>query len=145
MLLSRLGAVTLAAGADRAAMALASAATAGAALGGVRWLAAGGDPAQTSFRVIERPAGALLVEAQPHTGRTHQIRVHLAEGGHPICGDTLYGGPRQLRAPNGCPVAVPRTMLHAARLEFPHPVTGATVVEGSPMPADMAECLTALR
>ena len=105
----------------------------------------GGDPAQTSFRVIERPAGALLVEAQPHTGRTHQIRVHLAEGGHPICGDALYGGPLQLRAPNGCPVAVPRTMLHAARLEFPHPVTGATVVVASPMPADMAECLTALR
>lgn len=94
-------------------------------MGAVR---AGGDPAQTSFRWLTS-AGALdsawLVEARPRTGRMHQIRVHLAEGGTPICGDELYGGP-----------VAPRLMLHAWVLEFPHPVTGSTVrVEDVP-PAD---------
>jgi RluA family pseudouridine synthase len=105
----------------------------------------GGDPAQTSFRLLERLPGALLVEAQPHTGRTHQIRVHLAEGGNPIFGDELYGGPLRLRAAAGAPVAVPRTLLHAWRLEFPHPVNGAPVAVTSALPADFAECLRRLR
>jgi len=105
----------------------------------------GGDPAQTSFQVRERLAGALLVEAQPHTGRTHQIRVHLAEGGNPILGDEFYGGPLRLRAASGELMAVSRVMLHAWRLEFPHPVTGAPVTVTSAIPADFAECLRRLR
>ncbi len=105
----------------------------------------GGDPAQTSFCLLERLPGALLVEAQPHTGRTHQIRVHLAEGGNPIVGDELYGGPVRLPVPGGGSMAVTRVLLHAARLEFPHPITGSPVVVNSPIPADFAVCLTSLR
>ena len=85
----------------------------------------GGDPARTSFRILERLPGALLIEASPHTGRTHQIRVHLAEGGHAILGDPFYGGPSQVRIRGGSAVAIPRVMLHAAALEFVHPVTPA--------------------
>ena len=103
----------------------------------------GGDPAQTSFRVLERLPGALLLEARPHTGRTHQIRVHLAEGGHPIFGDAFYGAPMQLRAASGA-VPVPRVLLHAALLEFPHPITGAKTKIHCPLPADFAECLRPL-
>ncbi len=105
----------------------------------------GGDPAQTSFRLVERLSGALLVEAQPHTGRTHQIRVHLAEGGHPIFGDGLYGGPMQLKAAGGAFVPVPRVLLHAAQLEFPHPVTGERIVVESRLPEDFAECVRQVR
>ena len=105
----------------------------------------GGDPAQTSFRRCERLPGAWLVEAQPHTGRTHQIRVHLAEGGHPIFGDGLYGGPMQLRPASGAAQTVPRVLLHAARLQFPHPVSGGTVDVRSELPADFAACLGVLR
>lgn len=103
----------------------------------------GGDPARTSFRVLERLTGALLVEARPHTGRTHQIRVHLAEGGHPIYGDSLYGGPMRLgSAPGARPV--PRVMLHAALLEFRHPVTGVEIRIRSPLPRDFEACLLEL-
>jgi len=106
----------------------------------------GGDPAQTSFKVLERWPGALLIEARPHTGRTHQIRVHLAEGGHPIFGDAFYGGPMQLPAgPGGGRVPVPRVMLHAAELEFAHPVTKAALQIRSPLPADFEACLQGLR
>jgi RluA family pseudouridine synthase len=104
----------------------------------------GGDRAQTSFRVLERLRGVLLVEARPHTGRTHQIRVHLAEGGYPIFGDALYGGPLQLPAGAGV-VAAPRVMLHAAGLEFSHPVTKAALAIRSPLPADFETCLQRLR
>ena len=106
----------------------------------------GGDPAQTSFRVLERFPGTLLVEARPHTGRTHQIRVHLAEDGHPIYGDTFYGGPPQLRsAAGGAPVPAPRVLLHAAMLEFSHPVTNAALKIRSPLPVDFEACLRAVR
>jgi RluA family pseudouridine synthase len=106
----------------------------------------GGDPAQTSFRVLERFPGALLIEARPHTGRTHQIRVHLTEGGHPIFGDAFYGGPMQLPAgPGGGMVAAPRVMLHAAALEFLHPVTKAPLLIRSPLPADFEACLRSVR
>ena len=106
----------------------------------------GGNPAQTTFRVLERMPRALLIEARPHTGRTHQIRVHLAEGGHPILGDAFYGGPIQLPAgPGGKFVPVPRVMLHAAALEFPHPVTKAALHIHSPLPADFEACLRSAR
>ncbi|MBK8478609.1 MAG: RluA family pseudouridine synthase [Opitutaceae bacterium] len=104
----------------------------------------GGDAAQTSFRVLERLPGAVLVEARPHTGRTHQIRVHLAEDGHPIYGDAFYGGAMQLKAPGGG-VAVSRVLLHAAELEFPHPLTDAALKIRCPLPADFESCVRPLR
>jgi RluA family pseudouridine synthase len=100
----------------------------------------GGDPAQTSFRVLERLGEALRIEARPHTGRTHQIRVHLAEGGHPILGDVFYGGPAALPGRRGETVPLARVLLHAATLCFQHPVTQAKLVIDSPLPADFAAC-----
>lgn len=73
---------------------------------------AGGEPAETLFRVVGAHEGGTLVEAEPYTGRTHQIRVHAAESGLPILGDTLYGG-----------TAAERVFLHAAELRFKHPET----------------------
>jgi len=105
----------------------------------------GGDGAHTSFRVLERLAGALLIEAQPHTGRTHQIRVHLAEGGHPILGDVFYGGPMDWRPSSGVHLQAPRVMLHAAALSFPHPTTQAELTVASPLPEDFVACLRPLR
>ena len=106
----------------------------------------GGDPARTSFRVVERLSGILVVEASPHTGRTHQIRVHLAEGGHPILGDPFYGGPTRFTGGGkGAPFSVPRVMLHAAGLEFVHPMTQATLKITCPCPADFETCLRTLR
>ena len=71
------------------------------------------------------PTSATLVEVTLETGRTHQIRVHLAATGHPIVGDRLYGGP-----------PAPRLLLHATRLAFSHPVTGEAIVISSEPPAD---------
>ena len=83
-------------------------------------------------------AEATLVEARLETGRTHQVRVHLAHLGHPVLGDALYGrGVRSLRI--GSQVhRFPRHMLHAAVLGFRHPATGAALHFESPLPADMA-------
>lgn len=106
----------------------------------------GGDRAQTSFRILERLPGALLIEARPQTGRTHQIRVHLAEGRYPIFGDTLYGGATQLKAgAGGGVVRAPRVMLHAAALEFVHPMTTVALAIRSPLPEDFQACLRELR
>jgi 23S rRNA pseudouridine1911/1915/1917 synthase len=69
------------------------------------------------------------------TGRTHQIRVHLAAIGHPVCGDPQYGTPGQY--------GLHRQFLHAARLTFPHPVTGNEVDVASDLPADLQEALWA--
>ena len=78
--------------------------------------------------VIERFDGTSLVEARPKTGRTHQIRVHLAAIGHPIIGDRVYGKPSQL---------VARQFLHARRIVFAHPRTGERVEFEAPLPADL--------
>ncbi len=88
----------------------------------------GGDSAHTLFRVLERHGSHALVEARPRTGRTHQIRVHLSEGGWPIAGDDIYctRASRPAR----------RLMLHAWRLTFPHPITRDTVSVESPPPRD---------
>jgi 23S rRNA pseudouridine1911/1915/1917 synthase len=98
----------------------------------------GGDFAHTSFRVLERFARAhgVLIEAMPHTGRTHQIRVHLAEVGSPILGDATYGGDLKLAA---------RLMLHAISLTFPHPIHHTEVSIRSPLPEDFAQCLSQLK
>lgn len=106
----------------------------------------GGDAARTTFRVVERLSGAILVEASPQTGRTHQIRVHLAEGGYPILGDPLYGGPTHLRAGgNGGVVQAPRVMLHAAGIAFVHPITQASLQVTCSQPEDLVQCLGSLR
>jgi tRNA pseudouridine32 synthase/23S rRNA pseudouridine746 synthase len=91
----------------------------------------GAETALTRYRTLARGAAAALVECSPQTGRMHQIRVHLASLGRPIAGDARYGGALAVGG-----VAVPRLMLHAARLSFPHPAGGTTTIE-APMPADM--------
>ncbi|MFA5265182.1 MAG: RluA family pseudouridine synthase [Opitutaceae bacterium] len=105
----------------------------------------GGDPAQTTFRVLERFDGAALIEAQPRTGRTHQIRVHLAGCGNPILGDEFYGGPVSLKLASGARLRAPRVLLHASSLTFRHPITNAELTVVSPLPEDFVPCLEQLR
>lgn len=87
------------------------------------------------YRTLQVGEGAVLVELQPHTGRMHQLRVHLASIGRPILGDVRYGG-----ALTAAGRPVPRLMLHALRLEFPHPEGGTRTVEAPP-PEDFAALL----
>lgn len=96
----------------------------------------------TDYRVVERlGAAAARLELRPRTGRTHQIRVHLAAIGHPVLGDPAYGG-RKVCAPAG--VAVPRVMLHARTLGFTHPVGGAALEFSAPLPPDIEAVRLAL-
>lgn len=100
--------------------------------------------AVTSWRVVERLGGASLVRLAPETGRTHQLRVHLAALGHPIVGDAVYGSRRGGRV--GLPgVAFPRQALHAETIRFDHPTTGARTLVRAPIPADLRQLLAALR
>lgn len=79
-----------------------------------------GKPSLTRYRVLAREADTSRVELEPVTGRSHQLRVHLQQLGHPILGDDLYAPPEvRMRAP--------RLMLHAQRLELPHPLSGKTM------------------
>jgi 23S rRNA-/tRNA-specific pseudouridylate synthase len=86
--------------------------------------------------VLERFRGASLVEARPRTGRTHQIRVHLAAIGHPVVADRVYGK----RSP-----IVGRQFLHALRIAFDHPRTGARMTFEAPLTADLEAALVKLR
>lgn len=108
-------------------------------------VAGGGRTAVTHFAVLERFAvgGAkfTLVEARLETGRTHQIRVHLAACGHPVVGDPTYGPKTKLAVA----VSFPRQALHAWRLRFAHPRTGASMKFEAPLPADFAGLLRDLR
>ena len=103
-----------------------------------------GKRAVTRYRTLERlsgPGAAALVECRLETGRTHQIRVHMASIGHGLLGDTLYG---RRGGPFGKPLAgigFTRQALHAATLGFTHPVSGRTLRFDSPLPADMRELL----
>ena len=99
-----------------------------------------GREARTGFSVLEtfEHPELTLVECRLETGRTHQIRVHLAAIGHPVVGDTVYGGARPA-------LAIDRPFLHAAALRFEHPVTGVTVRVEEPLPDDLASLLEALR
>lgn len=98
----------------------------------------GGDPAHTDFELLGDYRTFLRIQARPLTGRTHQIRVHLSGLGLPLLGDTLYGGPTELRDGNA---KIPRIMLHAARLTFPHPTTGQVMTIEAPLPADFISLL----
>ena len=104
-----------------------------------------GKPAVTHWRVVERLAGASLVEARLETGRTHQVRVHLADLGHPVLGDRLYGGVAGDERIREVARALGRQALHAARLGFLHPVTGAHMSFESPLPEDMRRAIESLR
>ncbi|MBD3788412.1 MAG: RluA family pseudouridine synthase [Sphingomonadales bacterium] len=112
----------------------------------------GGRHAVTRARVVEDFAGAAaLVDCWLETGRTHQIRVHMAHAGHGLIGDQTYGGRRKLPAravgEAGAEAAAsfPRQALHAATLGFLHPVTGEELSFTSPLPADLEALLDALR
>jgi RluA family pseudouridine synthase len=100
----------------------------------------GGDRAITDFRRLAEGGGFALVEAQPRTGRMHQIRVHLSGAGTPIVGDRTYGGPTKI--PGNA--AVSRVMLHAAALTFPHPVSKLEISFTAPPPPDFKQCLAQL-
>jgi 23S rRNA pseudouridine1911/1915/1917 synthase len=95
-------------------------------------------PAVTHFELAEPLAGASLLHLKLETGRTHQIRVHLAAIGHPVLGDPLYGVP-------GGQIGLRRQFLHAARLAFTHPADGRRVELTSDLPADLAEALERAR
>ena len=97
----------------------------------------GGREARTAYRVLRRLADMTLVEASLETGRTHQIRVHLAHIGHPVIGDAVYGGRRGRHpaTPGGPPAG--RQMLHAWRLGFRHPRTDAWLEFTAPIPEDL--------
>jgi 23S rRNA pseudouridine1911/1915/1917 synthase len=97
-------------------------------------VARNGKPATTEVRLLATLAEFSLLEVRPLTGRTHQVRVHLAEAGFPVAGDALYGGAG----------GVPRPFLHAWRLTFPHPRTGRQLRLEAPVPADMQGFLAGL-
>ena len=93
--------------------------------------------ARTDWRVISRLDCCTLVEAAPHTGRTHQIRAHFAAMGHPVVGDTLYGAPGAIRLGSRTLPALGRNFLHAARIGFFHPSSDDWVEVRAPMPKDL--------
>jgi 23S rRNA pseudouridine1911/1915/1917 synthase len=94
-------------------------------------LKTGGRTAETSFKVLRMLNGFTYLEAYPKTGRTHQIRVHLAHAGYPIVGDEAYG--KKAKA------LMPRPLLHAYRIEFIHPVKDTPLKIEAPLPVDMEE------
>jgi len=111
-----------------------------------RWqVARGGQglPARTDYEVLGSKGGAILVEARPRTGRTHQIRLHLAHAGAPIVGDGRYRGQATLPLPGGGAFVATRPLLHAGRLDLPHPADGKLLRLEAPPPADFAEVLSA--
>jgi 23S rRNA pseudouridine1911/1915/1917 synthase len=97
-----------------------------------------GRSARTHYRVRESFGSASLLEVDLETGRTHQIRVHLATIGHPVVGDRSY-------TRRADPVRVKRIFLHAARIVFNHPVTGAETIVESPLPPDLVASLESVR
>jgi 23S rRNA pseudouridine1911/1915/1917 synthase len=109
----------------------------------------GGREAVTHYRVIRRYRAHTHVRIELETGRTHQIRVHMAHAGFPLVGDRVYGG--RLAFPKGATEELrqalrefPRQALHAARLKFEHPVSGRPLEFASVLPADLRALLDAL-
>jgi 23S rRNA pseudouridine1911/1915/1917 synthase len=92
-------------------------------------------------RIDAKPSKFTLLEVQIDTGRTHQIRVHLASLGHPVVGDTLYGAPREVRFGEAGVISLRRNFLHAAALQFQHPRTGLPLSFSRPLPAELEEFL----
>jgi len=113
-----------------------------------------GKPSSTFYEVLERLPGYSLLRAAPLTGRTHQIRLHLAHLGHPVVGDRVYGRNagqafyrlREKQEQQGARVPVlQRQALHAARIRFTHPVDGRDLQFEAPLPADLKDLLEVLR
>jgi 23S rRNA pseudouridine1911/1915/1917 synthase len=102
-----------------------------------------GKRAVTHVRVVERLAETTLCEVKLETGKTHQIRIHLAEDGHPLVGERVYI--RDYTARGHEPIACPRLLLHAATLGFVHPITRAKISLSSPLPPDFERELARLR
>lgn len=102
---------------------------------------ADGRDAETAFEVRERLPRTTLLEAAPRTGRTHQIRVHLAAIGHPIVGDGRYGG----AGDEAARVGLTRPFLHSWRLVLAHPMTGERIDLEEPLPPDLADALDRAR
>jgi 23S rRNA pseudouridine1911/1915/1917 synthase len=104
----------------------------------------GGRAAVTHYRVVRRLDTRFgkftLLDVKIDTGRTHQIRVHVAAMGHPVVGDTMYGAPAQARGKSAV-IVLKRNFLHAAELEFLHPRTGETIALKSELPAELREFL----
>ncbi|MEI6343518.1 MAG: RluA family pseudouridine synthase [Verrucomicrobiota bacterium] len=105
----------------------------------------GGRDARTSWRRLERFDGASFVEAQLHTGRTHQIRVHFQHVGFPIFGDDVYGRGPTARLAEATGIHPSRQLLHARRLTLWHPRTRRLCEFNAPLPPDFREALEALR
>src|ERR1700686_1678695 len=114
----------------------------------------GGRDAVSHYSVLQRLETEFgkftLVEVKIDTGRTHQIRVHMASLGHAVVGDALYGAPREMRArrgratDEGGAISLARNFLHAARLELVHPRTGKKIALESPLPAELQAFLTTI-
>src|SRR5271170_615496 len=104
----------------------------------------GGRVAVTHYRVVRRLDTKLgkftLLDVKIDTGRTHQIRVHVAAMGNPVVGDTMYGAPRQARGKSAA-ISLPRNFLHSSELEFRHPQTGETISLKSELPEELKEFL----
>jgi 23S rRNA pseudouridine1911/1915/1917 synthase len=100
-------------------------------------IVASGKPARTDFELLAAGQGACALRCTLHSGRTHQIRVHLASRGHPLLADAVYGGAPAL--------GLQRQALHAHRLRFTHPVLGGELAFEQPPPADIAAALQALQ
>ena len=98
----------------------------------------------THVRPLEHLDGYTLVECRLETGRTHQIRIHLAEAGHPLCGEKVYNKPL-FKTPSIDRSGAQRQALHATTLAFKHPITGQELSFTTPMPADMGRLLVKLR
>jgi 23S rRNA pseudouridine1911/1915/1917 synthase len=109
----------------------------------------GGREARTRYRTLERFHGCSLIELELETGRTHQIRVHLASIGHPVVGDPVYGGAQWKGVQEGRVRSLLRSLdrqaLHASRLELVHPRSGEPMVFESPLPEDMRRVVEGLR
>jgi len=112
-------------------------------------IVAAGRRAITDYALAERLRHASVLRCTLHTGRTHQIRLHLKHLGHPIIGDAVYSGPQWRGIPDKrlqkVISAFPRQALHAARITFVHPRSGETIVVESPLPDDMRGLIDALR
>ena len=107
-------------------------------------VASGGLAAQTDFSTLACRNGVALVVARPRTGRTHQIRVHLAGEGYPLLGDTLYGGISSVSLASGS-IDLPRHLLHACSLVMIHPQSGQRQMLTAPLPEDFLPFLNTLQ